>query len=61
MSGPYHLRDLFTAHPGAEIDICHDPENCTKDHNPEDPDTGEYHHYGCECGNCMYFYWQLKH
>lgn len=46
------------------IDICQDPENCTKDHN-----DGAYlawagkelHHCGCECSDCMQFYWSLKH
>ncbi|MHC4372424.1 MAG: hypothetical protein ACYSW8_32885, partial [Planctomycetota bacterium] len=33
---------------------CPDPENCQELHNETE------HHYGCECGDCMYEYWLLK-
>lgn len=60
MSGPYHVRDLFETPEGYEPLVCEDPEHCTKAHNEDDPATGEQHHYGCECGWCMYTYWSLK-
>lgn len=43
---------------------CPDPENCEELHN-ELPlwmeQEGIAHHYGCECNECMRFYWYLKH
>lgn len=37
---------------------CPDPENCEELHN-EGPEA-EHHHYGCECNDCMRYYWSLK-
>ena len=34
---------------------CPDPESCDEFHN----ETG--HHYSCECDDCMFEYWMLKH
>ena len=61
MSEPYdyHPRDGFIDTYGSAGDVCLDPDTCTKDHN-EETSTGEIHHYGCECGECMYQYWLLK-
>lgn len=61
MSGPYgsvadRFRDIYRGKPL----VCPDPKNCTEIHNDADPNTGEEHHYGCECGWCMYIYWSLK-
>ena len=54
MSGPVSIRDCFeSCGPTKE---CSDPENCTEMHN-----ENEDHHYGCECGGCIYEYWLLKH
>lgn len=58
MSGPYSARDLF--HDRGEPKTCPDPENCTEIHNEEDPNTGESHHYDCECGWCQYVAWTQK-
>jgi len=34
---------------------CPDPETCEELHN----ENG--HHYECECSECLYEYWVLKH
>ena len=60
MSGPYSIRDVFETRPGTEPLICPDPENCQEQHNEADPATSEEHHYGCECGWCLYVVWTLK-
>ena len=56
--------DILTAfrrnHAGIEADVCHNPKTCTKHHNRADPETNEVHHYGCECGWCVYVYWSMK-
>lgn len=39
---------------------CSDPENCGLDHNEIDhweTDIDQRHHYGCECQDCMLFYY----
>ena len=46
-------------YPYPHIDVCRDPETCTKLHN-EDIGQGE-HHYGCECTDCIRVYWFMKH
>lgn len=35
-----------------------DWEDCPELHN--DLPSGELHHYGCECSDCLLFYWKLK-
>lgn len=40
------------------IDICKTPEECFKEHNPND--EYETHHYGCECEGCIEWYRSLK-
>ena len=37
--------------------VCYD-EDCILLHN--DLLTDEHHHYGCECSDCLLFYWRLK-
>ena len=56
----YSIVDAFRDnHRGTPL-VCPDPENCTEMHNEADPTTGEEHHYGCECGWCIYVMWTLK-
>ena len=42
--------------------ICENPEECEHEYHEhiEHEDIGETHLYGCECGDCMYFYWSMK-
>ena len=44
-----------------EYKPCHDPENCNELHNEQPWMDENPHHYGCECEQCMMFYWHLKH
>ena len=38
--------------------VCENPETCEIEHNEVD---GLEHHYGCECTDCMlYYYLHLK-
>lgn len=43
---------------------CNDPENCSEEHNEIagwENDNDRMHHYGCECTDCMlYYYLKLK-
>ena len=54
MSSPVDLRDLFSDTDAVPLE-CPNPETCKEIHN----ESG--HHYGCECGACLYEYWMLKH
>ncbi len=44
--------------PYPHIDVCKNPEECPKEHNPDD--GYETHHYGCECDGCIEWYRSLK-
>ena len=64
MGEPYSIsiREMFDTPDGYSPLICPDPENCMEMHNEEEPGGEDgAHHYGCECGWCMYIYWTLKH
>lgn len=39
--------------------LCPDLEQCDDLHTDTETD-GTPHHYGCECGDCIYYYWRLK-
>ena len=60
MIGPYSIVDCFRDMGRGEPLVCPDPENCTEHHNEADPNAGEEHHCGCECGWCQYVMWTLK-
>lgn len=49
------LRESF---PPNEPKRCEDPDNCQELHT--DTEDEWPHHYGCECQDCMVYYWRLK-